>query len=167
MHRSNPITIKSKHLSPHSRYVFFRTVDYHIHMYFGTQISALINIQDWVSRNDKARQEDQKVLYDLLTDLQSNQNSLRAMFCLWLWKLICGWLLTCLAEPAAQNHSLMAMVVSLQKKIEELPRTDREHGFISHSIRYLSTLSGRQIRAESWMITSLDVEFGSEIGSGG
>jgi len=112
------------------------------------QISALLNIQDWLSRNDKAREEDQKTLYALLNDLQSNQSRLEEMF-------------------DAQKESLMAMMVSLQRRIEELPRTDRERNFISHSVHYLSTISGRLMPAESWMITSLEVEFGLKIGSGG
>jgi hypothetical protein len=61
------------------------------------------------------------------------------------------------------------MMHSLQRQLDQqsqsLPTPERR--FFSHSIRYLSTMSGRQIEAESWMITSFDVEFGPEIDSGG
>lgn len=72
-----------------------------------------------------------------------------------------------LAMPDAQHHSLTAMMVSLQRSFEQLPGGDRERRFFSHSVQYLSTTSGRQVYVENWMITSFDVEFGPEIGSGG
>jgi hypothetical protein len=59
------------------------------------------------------------------------------------------------------------MLISLQRRLENDTKRDAEHDFFSHSVRYLSTTSGRQVPVESWMITSLDVEFGPEIGSGG
>jgi hypothetical protein len=59
------------------------------------------------------------------------------------------------------------MEISLQRVFENVPRGDVEHRFFVQSAQYLSTASGRQVRAESWMITSLDVEFGTEIASGG
>lgn len=67
----------------------------------------------------------------------------------------------------AQHHSFTAMMVSLQRTVEQLPDGDRERRFLSRSVKYLSTASGRQISVETWMITSFDVEFGPEIGSGG
>ena len=72
-----------------------------------------------------------------------------------------------LAMLDAQHHSLAAMMVSLQRSLQQLLGGDRERRFFSHSIKYLSTASGRQIAVENWMITSFDVEFGPEIGSGG
>jgi hypothetical protein len=59
------------------------------------------------------------------------------------------------------------MMISLQSILKKVPGEEMEHRFFAHSVQYLSTTSGRQMRAESWMITSLDVEFGHEIGSGG
>jgi hypothetical protein len=59
------------------------------------------------------------------------------------------------------------MMISIQKILEERSGGDRELDFFSRSLRYLSTMSGHQIRRESWMITSFDIEFGHEIGSGG
>ena len=59
------------------------------------------------------------------------------------------------------------MMISLQRRLENVTKRDAEYDFLTHSVRYLSTNSGRQVPVENWMITSLDVEFGPEIGSGG
>jgi len=61
----------------------------------------------------------------------------------------------------------MAMMVSLEKRLQTVPDEDREHQFFAHTLRYLTTSSGRQVEREDWMITSYEVEFGREIGSGG
>lgn len=61
----------------------------------------------------------------------------------------------------------MAMMVSLQRRLDVRLDSDRELRFYSHSLHHLSTSSGRQIQPEEWMITSYEVEFGQEIGSGG
>jgi hypothetical protein len=60
-------------------------------------------------------------------------------------------------------------MVSLTRNLEErsLAGGDRELEFFSRCVRYLPLISGRQIQRETWMITSFDVEFGREIGSGG
>ena len=67
----------------------------------------------------------------------------------------------------SQHHSLIAMMISIQRRLENVAKRDAEYDFLTHSVRYLSTSSGRQVPVENWMITSLDVEFGPEIGSGG
>jgi hypothetical protein len=59
------------------------------------------------------------------------------------------------------------MMVSFQRSLEQRSGGDRELKFFSRSVRYLATETGRQIKWQSWMITSFDVEFGPEIGSGG
>jgi hypothetical protein len=59
------------------------------------------------------------------------------------------------------------MMVSLQRSFEQRPGGEREHRFFSHGVQYLSTMSGRRVYVEDWMITSFDVEFGPVIGSGG
>ena len=58
--------------------------------------------------------------------------------------------------------------MSLQKIIDERSGGDRELRFFSNTIRCLSAMGNhRHLRRESWMITSFDIEFGIEIGSGG
>ena len=61
----------------------------------------------------------------------------------------------------------MAMMVSIQRRLDNLSDGDQERQFFSHALRYLTTASGRQVEMESWMITSYEVEFGHRIGSGG
>jgi hypothetical protein len=62
----------------------------------------------------------------------------------------------------------MAMMVSLQRRLDEQTAdSPLEQTFYSSILRYLSTKSGRHIEIQDWMITSYDVEFGYEIGSGG
>ena len=61
----------------------------------------------------------------------------------------------------------MAMIVSLQRRLEGRSDGDRERQFFSHVMRYLTTSSGIRVELQSWMITYYDVEFGQKIGSGG
>jgi hypothetical protein len=53
--------------------------------YLDTQVSTLVNIQDWQQRNNNARQEDQKALHDRLSELESNQNRLAEMLSRYFW----------------------------------------------------------------------------------
>lgn len=66
-----------------------------------------------------------------------------------------------------QQNNVMAMMVSIQRRLDHLSEDDREGRFFSHALRYLTTASGRQVEVENWMITSYEVEFGRQIGSGG
>jgi hypothetical protein len=63
------------------------------------------------------------------------------------------------------------MIVSLKKIIEERSGGDRELDFFRTSVLLLSAMTRykdlKNFRRESWMITSFDIEFGREIGSGG
>jgi hypothetical protein len=61
----------------------------------------------------------------------------------------------------------MAVSVSLQKLLNKTTSGDRESKFFSRSIQFLATSSGHRVKLQSWMITSLEVEFGREIGRGG
>jgi len=62
---------------------------------------------------------------------------------------------------------MMAMMVSLEHRLREGSDEDVERRFFTHTLRYLTTSSGRQVEMEDWMVTSYEVEFGQEIGSGG
>jgi hypothetical protein len=66
-----------------------------------------------------------------------------------------------------QQNDVMAMMVSIQRRLDHLSDGDRERQFFSYALRYLTTASGRQVEMENWMITSYEVEFGRQIGSGG
>jgi hypothetical protein len=65
------------------------------------------------------------------------------------------------------QSNVMAMMVSLQRRLDHFSDGDREQEFFSHALKYLTTASGRQVEMENWMITSYEVEFGPQIGSGG
>jgi len=67
----------------------------------------------------------------------------------------------------AHQRNMMAMMVSLHRRLETGSDADREQQFFKHALRSLVTSSGRQVEMEDWMITSYDVEFSHEIGSGG
>jgi hypothetical protein len=60
----------------------------------------------------------------------------------------------------------MAMSIFLQRLLNKTCEME-ERQFLSHSIQFLATSSGRQVELKSWMTTSFEVEFGSEIGRGG
>ena len=64
-------------------------------------------------------------------------------------------------------QNVMAMVVSLEHRLREGSDEDVERRFFMHTLRYLTTSSGRRVEMEDWMVTSYEVEFGQEIGSGG
>jgi hypothetical protein len=132
------------------------------------QISSLLNIHDWQKRNDDARLKDQKALHNRMNELESNHSQLRELFSMSFLLLHPGLMCNIwLVLLGAQHHSLETMMVSLTQIIEERSGGDRELEFFSRCVGYLSAMSRRQIQRESWMITSFDIEFGSEIGSGG
>jgi hypothetical protein len=63
------------------------------------------------------------------------------------------------------------MMVSLKKRLRMGSDADRERQFFTHVLQYLlqylTTCGKCQVELETWMITSYEVEFGPEIGSGG
>lgn len=65
------------------------------------------------------------------------------------------------------QNNMMSLIVTLQRSLSKHSKNDREHQFMLHSVRYLTTSSGRQVHIEDWMVTSFEVEFGAQIGSGG
>lgn len=67
----------------------------------------------------------------------------------------------------AHQRNMMAMIVSLQRRLQTRSDEARERQFYTHALQRLTTASGRHVEIEEWMITSYDVEFGHEIGSGG
>jgi hypothetical protein len=129
------------------------------------QVSSLLSFQDWQGRNENARMKDTKALHDRLGKLESDHCLLRQMLGMSTWLTI--YRCNGLQFSDSQHYSLHTMMLSLRRKLEQQSLGTRERQFFSHSIRYLSTMSGRQVRAENWMITSFEVEFGPEIGSGG
>jgi len=63
---------------------------------------------------------------------------------------------------------MLAMMTSLQNAVMKRHGDDQERRFFSTTLDYLAQVSGKHVvDVESWMVTSFDVEFGPEIGSGG
>jgi hypothetical protein len=65
------------------------------------------------------------------------------------------------------QNNIMAIPVTLQRRLDQQLDGDDERQFFTRAIRSLATISGRQIEPASWMVTSYEVEFGFKIGSGG
>ncbi|TFK74230.1 kinase-like protein [Pluteus cervinus] len=109
-----------------------------------------VNVPQWQDEHEKARQRDQDELNMKLGVLESNRNQLGKVL-------------------DDQHSSMMAMMVSLQKSINKPASSSnsREKQFYSHSLNYLSTMSGERVQLANWMITSFEVEFREKIGSGG
>jgi hypothetical protein len=128
-------------------------------------MSALLDIHAWQARNDNARAVDQQELNERLTHLETNQQLLMESLSMQL----------CSIAPApnsphyadAHQRNMMAMMVSLQRRLQTSSDEDRERQFFTHALQRLTTASGRHVEIEEWMITSYEVEFGHEVGSGG
>jgi hypothetical protein len=66
------------------------------------------------------------------------------------------------------QHNMVAMMISLQKIVTKRLCGDRERLFFLFTLSYLQGVTGkRSVGIENWMVTTFDVEFGPEIGSGG
>jgi hypothetical protein len=62
---------------------------------------------------------------------------------------------------------MLAMMASLQQRLNATPNNNQEQTFYSHTLQYLTSMSGRQVQLEDWMISSFDVDYGREVGVGG
>ena len=72
-----------------------------------------------------------------------------------------------LVNTDAHQSNMMAMMVALQKRLDAGSGEEQEQRFLTHTLQYLTTCSGRQVEIENWTITSYEVEFAHQIGSGG
>lgn len=115
-------------------------------------------------RNDNARAADQRELNERLVHLETNQQQLMETLSMCLWSITRrSDLLCCNASKERDGH------YGLTRKRLHIGSSDEdhEHQFFTHTLRYLTTFSGRQIELQDWMITPYEVEFGHEINSGG
>ncbi|KAJ7107926.1 hypothetical protein C8R44DRAFT_986984, partial [Mycena epipterygia] len=112
------------------------------------QISGLLSIQDMVQRNEIARNEDANALNTRLKSLERNQVSLRETL-------------------EINQDNMLAMMACIQRRLDGEHINPPEQKFYSHTLQYLTSMSGRQVKLEDWMVASFDVEYGSEIGAGG
>lgn len=60
-------------------------------------------------------------------------------------------------------------MVSLQRRLDtqQTIAAEPEQQFYAHALDYLSSMSGRRVDSEDWMIPAFEVDYGAEIGSGG
>jgi hypothetical protein len=65
------------------------------------------------------------------------------------------------------QNNILAMMVSIERRLDTHSLNQPEHKFYSHTLQYLTSTSGQQARLEDWMISTFDVDFGVEIGAGG
>ncbi|KAF8139574.1 kinase-like domain-containing protein [Mycena galopus ATCC 62051] len=125
--------------------VFYRRIGIIVNAF---QISGLLSIQTMMGKNEKARNEDTKVLNTQLKNLGQNQVQLRKTL-------------------EINQNSMIAMMACIQRRLDGEHLNDPERTFYSHTLQYLTSMSGRQLKLEDWMITSFEVEYGPEIGAGG
>jgi hypothetical protein len=64
-----------------------------------------------------------------------------------------------------QNNTI-AMMVSLQKQLNNQSIDREEQKFYTHTLQYLTSRSGTSVKVEDWMIASFEVDYGAEIGAG-
>ncbi|KAJ7439007.1 kinase-like domain-containing protein [Mycena galericulata] len=111
-------------------------------------ISGLLSMQDMLRNNETARIEDAGMLNARLKSLEQNQDDLRHVLDI-------------------NHNNMLAMMASLQRRLNVVPNKDQEQNFYSHTLQYLTSMSGQQVQSEDWMVTSFDVDYGPEIGVGG
>ncbi|KAJ7446300.1 kinase-like domain-containing protein [Mycena latifolia] len=112
------------------------------------QISGLLSIQSMLGNNEMARNEDANVLNARLKALERNQVYLRDTL-------------------EIKQDNMIAMMACIQRRLDSQQINPSEQKFYSHTLQYLTTMSGQQVKLEDWMIASFDVEYGTEIGFGG
>ncbi|KAJ7624397.1 kinase-like domain-containing protein [Roridomyces roridus] len=114
-------------------------------------ISALWNIKVALEKDRQARKDDGDALNGRLKNLEKNQAELRRVL-------------------DVNQGNMMAIMVSIERKLasQRVKRmTAVQQTFYGHALQYLTVLSGQQVKAEDWMITPFEVDFGKEVGSGG
>ncbi|KAJ7025581.1 kinase-like domain-containing protein [Mycena alexandri] len=114
------------------------------------QISALVDVQLMLKDDETARNEDSDNLASRLDNLEKNQVELRQ------------------ALDINQNN-MLAMMVSIQRRLDAPKAVEHnpEQQFYAHTLEYLSSTTGGKMDPEDWMVPAFEVDYGTEIGSGG
>lgn len=68
--------------------------------------------------------------------------------------------------PLDQQTATIALMASLERR-SKTANGEIERQFFAHCAQYLATLVDKTMEFDSWTITTFDIEFGPEIGSGG
>ncbi|KAF7355893.1 Kinase-like protein [Mycena venus] len=112
------------------------------------EISSLLNIQTMLAESKKARARDAEVLHNYLNTLEQNNTKL-------------------LQKLEINHNNTVAMMVSIQKQLNHHNVDRAEQTFYTHTLEYLTSRSGQNVKIEDWMISSFEVDYGHEIGKGG
>ncbi|KAJ7496449.1 kinase-like domain-containing protein [Mycena latifolia] len=102
-----------------------------------------------LGKNELARNDDMNVLNARLKALEQNQVYLQETL-------------------EIKQDNMIAMMACIQRRLDGQQQINPpEKKFYSHTLQYLTSMSGQQVKLEDWMIVSFDVDFGTEIGVGG
>ncbi|KAJ6574586.1 kinase-like domain-containing protein [Mycena capillaripes] len=112
------------------------------------QISSLLNIQTMLAESTKGQARDAEALNTYLSSLEKNNTKL-------------------LRTLEINQNNTIAMMVSLEKKLNNQSIERAEQKFYTHTLEYLTSRSGKPVKVEEWMIASFEVDYGEEIGVGG
>jgi hypothetical protein len=92
-------------------------------------------------------------LNEWLSDLEGNQQLLMESLSMQL----------CSIAPApnslctdAHQRNMMAMMVSLQRRLQTNSDEDRERQFFTHTLQCMTAASGHHVEIEEWMVTSME-----------
>jgi hypothetical protein len=163
--RSEAFTDASKFALQHFRCVLCPLV-YRRALRSRTKIHAHVQIQDWQQRNESAREADQRLLYEKLNDLEANIDGLAEVLGTYSNAHCSRMKIESTLISDERHGSMLAMMASLQRRLDSLVEGERERRFLICSLAYLQRASGEQVELEDWTITAFDVEFGKKIGSG-
>ncbi|KAJ6522383.1 kinase-like domain-containing protein [Mycena capillaripes] len=125
--------------------IFYRPIGITVNAF---QISGLLSVQTMTGKNEKARNEDIKALNSQLKSLGQNQVELRKTL-------------------EINQDNMIAMMACIQRRLDGEHINDPERKFYSHTLQYLTSMSGRHVNLEDWMIASFEVGYWPEIGAGG
>jgi hypothetical protein len=65
------------------------------------------------------------------------------------------------------QQNILAMMISIERRLGGQRLNSPDDSFYSHTLQYLTSTSGQQIKVEDWMVSSFEVDIGLEIGTGG
>ncbi|KAJ7737305.1 kinase-like domain-containing protein [Mycena metata] len=112
------------------------------------QISSILNIQSMLAESKSAQSRDTETLHSYLSTLaKSNAKLLQTL--------------------EINQDNTIAMMVSIQKQLNNDNVDHAEKTFYTHTLEYLTTRSGKTVKVEEWMVSPFDVDYNNEIGSGG
>ncbi|KAF7344400.1 Kinase-like protein [Mycena sanguinolenta] len=112
------------------------------------ELSSLLNIQTMLEESKKARTKDAEIVHAHLSMLEKNNAKL-------------------LQTLEINQNNTIAMMVSIQKQLNNQNFDRLEQRFYTHTLEYLTSRSGKNVSVEDWMISPFEVDYGPEIGSGG